>query len=104
MRKHNRSARRAAEAEGFEGVDDTKRNQDARSAQSEKLATRSKIPFWFADEIPGYVADPAAKPGVRKRVRRKDLAQAFGVCDRTVDYWWRVTKFLPPPHYLETHT
>jgi hypothetical protein len=64
-------------------------------------AARSKIPFWFADEIPGYVPDPEAKPGVRKRVRRKDLAESFNVNIRTVDYWWKVTKFLPPPHYLE---
>ena len=40
------------------------------------------------------------KPGVRKRVRRKDLAESFCVNIRTIDYWWRVTKFLPPPHYL----
>ena len=61
---------------------------------------RSLIPFWFADQIPGYMADPDAKPGVRKRVRRKDLAESFNVSIRTVDYWWRVSKVLPPPHYM----
>ena len=66
-----------------------------------KRAGRSKIPFWFADEIPGYVADPEVKSGVRKRVRRKDLAESFSVNIRTVDHWWKVTGFLPPPHYLE---
>jgi hypothetical protein len=64
-------------------------------------AARSKIPFWYADEIPGYVPDPAVKPGVRKRVRRQDLAETFNVNIRTVDYWWKVTGYLPPPHYLE---
>ena len=102
MRKQNRAARRAAEAEGVEHVADAERNQEARSAQSEKLVTRSRIPFWFLDELPGYVPDPDAKPGVRKRARRKDLAQAFKVCDRTIDHWWRVSRFLPAPHYLET--
>jgi hypothetical protein len=67
-----------------------------------KRSKRSKIPFWFADEIPGYVADPDAKQGVRQRVRRGDLAKGFKVGVRTVDYWWKVTKFLPAPHYLET--
>jgi len=60
----------------------------------------SKIPFWFADELPGYITDPDAKPGVRKRLRRKDLAETFRVNIRTVDEWWRVRKLLPPPHYL----
>jgi hypothetical protein len=67
-----------------------------------KRSKRSKIPLWFADQIPGYVPDPAAKPGVRRRVRRKDLAEGFKVNVRTIDYWWKVTKFLPAPHYLET--
>jgi hypothetical protein len=61
---------------------------------------RSPIPFWYLDEIPGYVPDPAAKPGVRKRVRRKDLAESFCVNIRTIDHWWKVSKFLPPPHYM----
>jgi hypothetical protein len=64
---------------------------------------RSKIPLWFADQIPGYVADPGAKSGVRKRLRRKDLAENFQVSVRTIDYWWKVTKFLPAPHYLENN-
>jgi hypothetical protein len=61
---------------------------------------RSRIPFWFADQIPGYHADPANP--VRKRLRRKDLAENFSVNIRTIDHWWKVTKFLPPPHYFET--
>jgi hypothetical protein len=65
---------------------------------------RSPIPFWFEDEIPGYVAGPETKSGVRKRLRRKDLAEKFSVGPRTIDYWWRVSGILPAPHYLEPRT
>jgi hypothetical protein len=68
------------------------------------MRDRSKIPFWFEDELPGYVADPdKPKPRLRKRVRRKDIAESFNVNIRTVDYWWRVFGVLPAPHYLENN-
>jgi hypothetical protein len=67
---------------------------------SNRKRKRSRIPFWFADQIPGYPADPANP--VRKRLRRKDLAENFRVNIRTIDHWWKVAKFLPPPHYVET--
>jgi hypothetical protein len=66
-------------------------------------AARSKIPFWFADQIPGYVPDPESTCRIRERVRRQELAKRFKVNERTIDYWWRVTGFLPPPHYLGDH-
>jgi hypothetical protein len=62
---------------------------------------RSRIPLWYADQIPGYRGD-TTEAGVRKRLRRKDLANDFKVNVRTIDHWWKVTKFLPAPHYLET--
>jgi hypothetical protein len=66
-------------------------------------AARSKIPLWYLDQIPGHAPSPADTQGLRKRVRRRDLAEAFGVNVRTIDYWWKVTKFLPAPHYLEVN-
>ena len=68
-----------------------------------KVQKPSKTPFWFEDQIAGYQGDTSA-PGLRKRLRRKDIAEKFGVNIRTVDRWWKVTGFLPAPHYLESHT
>jgi hypothetical protein len=67
-----------------------------------KKKKQSRTPLWFADEIPGYQGDTNA-PGLRKRLRRKDLAESFGVSIRTIDRWWKVTGFLPAPHFLEKH-
>jgi hypothetical protein len=64
------------------------------------MSKQSRTPFWFADQIPGYQGDTSA-PGLRKRLRRKDLAESFGVNIRTIDHWWKVTKLLPKPHFLE---
>ena len=61
---------------------------------------KGRCPLWFEDQLPGYRGDANAS-GLRKRLRRKDVAAAFSVGIRTVDYWWKVTKFLPPPHFLE---
>ena len=45
---------------------------------------------------------------VRKRWRRKALAEHFDVSVRTIDAWWKgdpkkpdKVRVLPPPHYLE---
>ena len=45
---------------------------------------------------------------VRKRWRRKALAEHFDVNVRTIDSWWKgdpkkpdKVRVLPPPHYLE---
>jgi hypothetical protein len=53
---------------------------------------------------------------MRKRIRRRELAEQFGVNIRTIDAWWKgrpaqpakkgkkarpaKAGFLPPPHYL----
>jgi hypothetical protein len=68
-----------------------------------KCANVHRSPFWYEDEIPGYQSD-GTEPGVRKRIRRKGLAEKFKVHVCTIDSWWKVRKVLPPPHYLETHT
>jgi hypothetical protein len=61
---------------------------------------RSPIPFWYADEIPGYQGD-GPKQDVRKRLRRKDLAENFRVHVRTIDGWVK-KRIIAAPHYLKS--
>jgi hypothetical protein len=66
------------------------------------MRKQSRTPFWFEDQIEGYQGDTSA-PGLRKRLRRKQLAEKFGVHVRTIDHWWKVSKILPKPHFLKEH-
>jgi hypothetical protein len=74
----------------------------AKKSPKTTPATRSRIPLWFEDQLPGYQGDTSA-PGLRKRLRRKDIAERFGVNIRTVDFWWKTSGFLPAPHFLGKH-
>jgi hypothetical protein len=44
-------------------------------------------------------AEHATQREPRKRIRRAELAELFGVHIRTIDYWAK-HGIIPPPHYL----